>query len=166
MRFSRLIAPTVAAAALLAGSALPLAASAREHGYAYDHHQRLDPAQRAKFAQRHLDRQAAMLEIKASQQPAWDAYAAAKLALMTGFDNAKPLPPDADAAAIARRRADRAETVAQDLGKLADATAKLQSTLTDDQRKVLDRMTRSHWHGHDRHDNDWRRRDGSAAPKR
>lgn len=165
MNFSRSIVPVVAAAALLAVSAFPLAAAAHGH-YACDQHHRLDSKQRAKFARRYLDRQATMLEIKASQQPAWDAYAAAKFELLTGFDNAKPLPLDADAATVARRRADRAKATAQSLDKLADATTKLEATLTDNQRKVLDRMTRSHWHRHDRYSKDRRRPDGQATPKR
>jgi len=164
MKFSRSIIGAVAAVALLAVLAVPLAAAAHGHGYACDQRHRPDPEQRARFAHRYLDRQAAMLEIKASQQSAWDAYAAAKLELMTGF-GAKPLSPDADAATVARRRAERAEAAAQSLGKLADATAKLQATLTGEQREVLDRMTRSHWHGHDRHDKDRRRRNDRRTPK-
>lgn len=166
MKLTRSITHTAAAAALLVALGFPLAASAYERGYDAEQHQRLDPEQRAKFARRYLDREAAMLEIKASQQSAWDAYAAAKLELMTGFDSAKPLPPDADAAAIARRNADRAADLAQRLGKLADTTEKLRAALTDDQRKVLDRMAREHRREHERHpdsERDRRHRDGPAT---
>jgi hypothetical protein len=150
MRFSRSLARTAAAALTLA-VAFPVVAAANPARHDDRQHQRMDPEQRAQFVRRHLDREASMLEIKASQQAAWDAYAAARLDLMASFDKMKPPAADADAATIARQRADRAEAAAQGLAKVADATARLQATLGDEQRKVFDRLARGHWHGHDGH---------------
>lgn len=165
MEFSRSIVKVAVAATALVARAFPLASSAHDRGDGCDQHHRMDPEQRAKFARQHLEREAAMLEIKASQQAAWDAYVGARLDLMASFDKTKPLAPDADAAAMARQRADRAEAMAQGLGKLADATAKLQAALTDDQRKVLDRVERDHWHGGSMHHDDsmsWQHHHGPA----
>ena len=91
--------------------------------------------------QARLDKMANRLEIKASQQDAWQAYAKVH---KEQFDPAAMKPPakDADAAAIARHRADTAAKMAQKLTVLADATAKLQSALTPEQAKTLADMTR------------------------
>jgi hypothetical protein len=90
--------------------------------------------------QARLDKMAERLEIKASQQDAWQAYAKVHKEM---FD-ARPTPPakDADAATLARHRADMAAKMAQKLTVLADATAKLQSALTPEQAKTLADMTR------------------------
>ena len=59
------------------------------------------------------------------------------------FDGAmKPPPKDADAATLARHRADMAAQMATKLATLADATAKLQGALTPEQAKTLADMTR------------------------
>lgn len=90
--------------------------------------------------QAHLDQMAMRLEIKASQQEAWQAYVKTHKEM---FDGAmKPAPKDADAATIARHRADMAAQMAAKLATLADATAKLQGALTPDQAKLLAEMTR------------------------
>lgn len=91
--------------------------------------------------QARLDKMANRLEIKASQQDAWQAYVKVH---KEQFDPAalKPLPKDADAAAITRHRADMAAKMATKLAVLADATAKLQSALTPEQAKTLADMTR------------------------
>jgi len=83
-----------------------------------------------------LDRLAARLEIKSSQQTVWEEFARSveTLADRTG----KKPGDDADAAAISRYRADRATEFAKKLTKIADATARLQAALTEDQRKILD----------------------------
>jgi len=148
------------AGALALVLASPVAVLAREGGDSCDRHHHLDPEQRARFAGKHLDREAAMLEIKASQQAAWDAYAAARLDLMASFDHARP-PADADAASLAHRRAEQASALAARLNALADATDKLQAVLGDDQRKVLDRI--AHMHPHDRFGDDRRDRRPDAA---
>ena len=100
--------------------------------------------------QARLDKMAERLEIKASQQDAWQAYVKTHKEM---FD-ARPTPPakDADAATLARHRADMAAKMAQKLTVLADATAKLQSALTPEQAKTLADMTRQPMGGrHGRH---------------
>lgn len=97
-----------------------------------------------RWAQMHLDHEAAMLEIKASQESAWEAYSAASLELMNTYVSRKVLPPDITAAAAMRQHADQAFVFAQSLSKLADATEKLQALLNEDQRKILDRIVRLH----------------------
>ena len=148
MNYVRPFVKAVAAATLMFALAAPVATFAREGGHSCDQHHRMDPEKSAQFARKHLEREAAMLEIKASQQAAWDAYAAAKLDLMTGVDHAMPAA-DADAATLAHQHADRAAAMATKLAALADATDKLQAVLGDDQRKVLDRMARMHPRCHD-----------------
>lgn len=93
-----------------------------------------------------LDNDANRLEIKASQQAAWQEYAQARtsLALRTVFK----AMPDADAAAMAKMRADRAADSARKLAELADATAKLQVVLSAEQRQTLAQIARE---GHCRH---------------
>lgn len=87
-----------------------------------------------------LDRMAARLEIKASQQDAWTAYRKARESMFA----ATPQFPakDADAAAMTRFRAEMAQRRAAHMGVMADATAKLQEALDPNQRKVLDELAR------------------------
>jgi hypothetical protein len=87
-----------------------------------------------------LDRLAARLEIKASQQGAWEAYRNT----VTSAFQARPQRParDADAATLMRFRAERAQYHAQRLVSLADATAKLHAALEPAQQKVLDEVVR------------------------
>jgi hypothetical protein len=82
-----------------------------------------------------LDKLAARLEIKSSQQAVWEEFA--KSVEMLAERNAKKPNDDADAATISRYRAERATEFANKLTKIADATAKLQAALSEDQRKVL-----------------------------
>lgn len=82
-----------------------------------------------------LDKLAERLEIKSSQQAVWEEFA--RSVEMLADRNAKKPGNDADAAAISRYRAERATEFANKLTKIADATAKLQSALSDDQRKIL-----------------------------
>ena len=134
--------------------------------------------------QHRLDSAASRLEIKASQQSAWQAYAAAVQALGE-TDKLKPTQPDADAdaAAIARERAERATAFAARLTAIADATARLQGVLSPEQKSTLNQITREagHHHGPDsfgrpmmerrhgdaRDPKDWDRADrpSSAAPR-
>ena len=122
-----------------------------------------------------LDKAAQELEIKASQQAAWEVYAKAYKELAER-PATKP-DPDADAAAMARKRAEMVTELAKKLTKIADATAKLQTVLSEDQRKIFDRITRHSRHGGDwRHhgdgDHEWRHDDrgeerhGSDKPQR
>ncbi len=102
----------------------------------------------AQHLQAHLDRLAERLEIKASQQTAWQKFAAAFKETVgdhgmmgvpaMGMDAAA----DADAATLARRHAERAEQHARHLSQLADATAALQASLSADQRQVFNEVAR------------------------
>jgi hypothetical protein len=117
--------------------------------------------ERQQCVRKHLDREAMMLEIKASQQSQWDAYAAARLDL-TNFAGAERAESgDSDAAALVRKRADRTMAFAQKLATLADATEKLQAVLNQDQRHVLDRIARFRQNGHR-----WRDRHGRSGQSR
>jgi hypothetical protein len=91
-----------------------------------------------------LDEAANRLEIKASQQKAWQTYTASVEAMTTHPD--KHPVEDADAATIARFHADMANQMAAKLQKVADATAKLQAVLTPEQRKTFDQMARHFGH--------------------
>lgn len=100
----------------------------------------------AKHLQMRLDELAARLQIKASQEPAWQAFSAAFRDLMTTHfaqrEQALAGAADADAATLARKHADWAADHAQKLARLADATAKLQQSLDADQRLVLNEVAR------------------------
>jgi hypothetical protein len=99
---------------------------------------------RKDWIQHRLDDVAARLEIKASQQAAWQSYAASVLALGdvgTGM-RARPAA-DADAATIARARAEHLTLFARKLTDVADATARLQGVLSPEQRSVLTEVTRN-----------------------
>ena len=91
-----------------------------------------------------LDEAANRLEIKASQQKAWQAYTKSLEAMAAHPD--KHPAEDADAATIARFHADIASQMAAKLQKVADATAKLQAALTPEQRKTFDQMARHFGH--------------------
>jgi hypothetical protein len=117
------------------------------------------PADRAAMHQRHgmehmqmkmkerIAKMAARLEIKASQQGAWGDYVKARESMWAN----PPVRPakDADAATIARSRADFAADRARKAAVISDATAKLQAVLAPEQRKVFDEMARRG--GHRRH---------------
>ncbi len=106
-----------------------------------------EPAQRfTKHLQAHLDELAARLEIKASQEPAWQAFSATYRdvvsALVAQRQAAASSTAELDAAGLARRRADWAAENAQKLERLAQATAKLQQALSPEQRLVLNEVAR------------------------
>ena len=94
----------------------------------------------ARMSQR-LDRLAARLEIKASQQDAWAQYRKTVESLMQ--DRPQRPARDADAATLMRFRAEMAQRRAKSLLTMADATAHLQQALEPNQRKVLDEITRN-----------------------
>jgi len=142
------------------------------------HHREMNPQEHLQWIKHGLDREAMMLEIKASQEGAWEAYANAVVEMMMAFDHRKPIPADADAASIMHQHAEQTAALAQTLAKLADATDKLQAVLNDEQRKGLDRIVRQHsqfhgmHHGEHRHEHGhWHHGDeaptdaGKAAPK-
>ncbi len=91
-----------------------------------------------------LDKLAARLEIKASQLPAWEEFSKS-LEYLPEQHVTKP-GDEADAATIAKYRADQAEDFAKKLAKVADATAKLQTVLSEDQRKILNQVSRRFLH--------------------
>jgi hypothetical protein len=131
-----------AAAATLSATALAVdsppesapAATARPADMAQHHKEMI---------QRRLDQAASRLEIKASQQQAWQAFATAVQALGdTGGAAARPAA-DADAATIARDRAERVTAFGRKLTTIADATARLQGVLSPEQKSVLTEITRN-----------------------
>jgi hypothetical protein len=146
------ISRNIAAAMLgtvLFASALPASSQPfGEHGRGYRAHMgQLSEADRAQLRARmqarvsaRLDRLAARLEIRASQQDAWTAYRTARESLV-GTAPQRPAR-DADAATVLRFRAEMAQRRAQHLRTMADATAKLQEVLDPNQRKVLDEAVR------------------------
>ncbi|MGA7751160.1 MAG: hypothetical protein WCA63_13575, partial [Gallionella sp.] len=96
-----------------------------------------------------LDKLAGRLEIKASQQATWEAYA--KSVEMLAEGHAKKPNEDADAATISRYRADKAAEFAKKLATIADATAKLQAVLTEDQKTIFNQALRRFSHRHHGH---------------
>jgi len=144
MRIRKVSAALLLAPVLMfAGATLPSAAMADPpaHGPMAQH----DPAKMREHMQqhiqRHLDHLAARLEIRASQQQAWNAFAST----VRGMVPEKPLErpsPDADAATRARMMADRVAEHARKLAQLADATAKLEQALDAPQKQVLDEVAR------------------------
>jgi protein CpxP len=96
-----------------------------------------------------LAKMANRLEIKSSQQNEWQAYAKVIEESTNAPHMARVSDADADAATLTRKHADFAAAHARKLAAIADATAKLQSALTPEQRKTLDQMVRHfHPHGH------------------
>jgi hypothetical protein len=116
--------------------------------------------QRQEWFKHVTDRMADRLEIKASQQNAWQAYTKA---LEAATEHAAMKPEiKTDAASIARLHAELAAAHAQKLAQIADATAKLQEVLGPEQRKTLDQMA-AHGrgrHGHHFHGGDHGEHDG------
>lgn len=101
------------------------------------HHKHRMEQMQMKMKER-IARMASRLEIKASQQSAWADYVKARESM---FANRPARPAHgADAATIARARADFAAFRARNAAVISDATAKLQAVLAPEQRKVLDEM--------------------------
>lgn len=97
------------------------------------------------FAKSRLDKLANRLEIKVSQQAAWDEYAGTVAAMA---EQGVQRPDDkADATAIARYRAEKTAEMSRKLSKIADATAKLQAVLTEEQAKMFNQVSRHPKHG-------------------
>lgn len=110
------------------------------------HMRHWDPAQMQARMKAHLAKLHERLEIKASQESAWEAFAKSIEALPMGMDKTKRPGPDADAATLARFRAERAQAFAKKMGVIADTSAKLESVLTPSQRKVFDNAARHYGH--------------------
>lgn len=133
-----------------------------EHAFCGHHEAQSHRPDLQKFVQHRLDRLAYRLEIKASQQPAWESYAQAVANIATPQDAGKATKPvlNEDASAIVHRRANRAAELARKLAAIAEATDALQAVLDENQRKVLAQEVRHHeagfhgrqfgqrWHGH------------------
>jgi hypothetical protein len=92
------------------------------------------------------DRMADRLEIKPSQQAAFQAYTTALQTAMTPPANHPEYK--SDAAGIARMNADLAAEHAKRLAAVADATAKFQEALSPEQRKTFDQMAAAFMHHH------------------
>ena len=138
----RIARPASALAACLAltlsaGWAAAATPAAGDHAAMHQQH-RMEHMQ-MKMKER-IAKMASRLEIKASQQGAWGEYVKARESVLANL----PTRParDADAATIAKARADFAGDMARKLAAISDATAGLQAILTTDQRKVLDEMAR------------------------
>lgn len=137
---SILLLPVLATRAAETPPAPPAAEAAHEH--------------LAKHYRAHLDHLADRLEIKASQEGAWQKFTASfidTLVPLHGHDARAPHDAESDAASLAKHLAERAAEHAQKLSRLADATAALQQVLSPEQRLVFDeaarRFARS-LHGH------------------
>ncbi len=146
IKLSKLMMPVIALGALLIPTFQSTAlASPDEH-----HNQKqISPEKMHEHMKARLDKLAARLEIKASQQAAWEQYAKSVESLA---DRGVKRPDhDADATTISRYRADRATEFAKKLTAIADATDKLQKALTEDQRKILNQALRQFDHHHKHH---------------
>lgn len=87
-----------------------------------------------------LERLEGRLEIKPSQQAAWAEFqeSVEKLPMKKIGRPGK----DADASEIAKFRADRAKVMADRFSRIAETTARLESVLSDNQRKIFDEASR------------------------
>ena len=151
MKAFRSICYAAATGILMLGLVVPSISFAHDETCSPDQHRLMSPEGRAQWAQNQLDKDAAWLEIKASQEAAWEAFTAANMELLSRLVDRKLLPPNVDAASAIRQHAEHAAAFAQSLSKLSDATEKLQSVLSEDQRKVLDRIVRMHSRFQDEH---------------
>ena len=152
---SKLILPTIAIGALLMTTFHPVAMASPDGHCDQKHmsHEQTSPEKLHEHMKGRLDNLAERLEIKASQQSAWEGFA--KSVGMMAERSVKKPSDDADAATISRYRAEKATEFAKKLTQIADATAKLQKALTEDQRKILNQASRRFLHN----DHDWSHRD-------
>jgi hypothetical protein len=98
-----------------------------------------------------LEKLSQRLEIRSSQQAAWEKFA--RSVEMLAEHNIPQPGNDADAAAIAHYRADRTAAFAKKLSVIADTTDNLQKVLTEDQRKIFNQEARVALH----RKHDWNR---------
>jgi hypothetical protein len=134
--------------------------------YAADAPMRMPPPgdamaqQMNKHIQEHLDKLAARLEIKASQEAAWQSFSSAMRDLMAShMEMSRAMAhagheqqgAEADAATLARKHADQAADHARKLAQVADATAKLEQSLGPEQKQVFDEVARNFAHEHFEH---------------
>lgn len=143
MKASRSIINAAASGVLLMVLAAPSASFASEEVCHHPEHRQMAAEDRGEWVKKQMDKEAAWLEIKASQQGAWDKFAAANIALASTMGERKT-SLDADTIPAIRQHAQQAAAISQGLTNLADATEKLQSVLSEDQRRVLDRILSLH----------------------
>jgi len=136
-RFYSVLAPV----AISLGLSLGIAPSALAAPAAPQPMPQQEPQRHQEMIKMHLAKMAERLEIKPSQQNAWQTYAKTYTSIMGGHMMQRP-NENADAAAIVRHQADMTSEHAQKMLQLADATAKLQETLTPEQRQTLANMVR------------------------
>ena len=151
-----LSAVLVASIGLVSSSAAEPATMPRDDAPSHSMHATMDQRW-SQHVQHHLDKLAERLEIKASQEAAWQKFSAAfrdtlrlHAAAAHAAMSASEHGADTDAAMLARQQADRAAEHAQKLAALADATAALRQSLGAEQRLVLDEAARhfAREHGH------------------
>jgi hypothetical protein len=150
MKVVRRYAPLAAIVPALLLATLPLASMAQQADPADPPHAARMHEYTQESMQKHLDHLASRLEIRASQQEAWKAFASAVRGMVPAAPPEAPAK-DLDAAARARLAADRVADRAKRLAQVADATAKLQQVLDPPQREVLNEVARQfghHMHGH------------------
>jgi LTXXQ motif family protein len=155
MNVVRRPAPLATLLATLMLAAVPLVSMAQQQ------HDRADPPHAERMHEhmqqmmdRHLDHLSARLEIRASQQEAWKAFAGAVRGMVPATPTERPAR-DLDAAARARQAADRAADRAKRLAQLADATAKLQAALDPPQKEILNEVAREFGHHMREHHGHW-----------
>jgi protein CpxP len=149
MNVVRRVAPPAAFLATLLLAALSLVGMAQRANAADPPHAARAHEYMQQNMQKHLDHLAARLEVRASQQEAWTAFAGAVRAMVPATPS-EPPAQDLDAAARARHAADRAADRAKRLAQLADATSKLQQALDPAQKQVLNEVARdlgNRWRG-------------------
>lgn len=119
-------------------------------------HEQMSPEKMHEFMKSRLDKLEGRLEIKSSQLASWEGFA--KSVELLSERHVKEPSLDADAATVSRYRAERAAEVAKNLATIADATAKLQAVLTDDQKKIFNqashRFLQDH-HGWNQQNHGW-----------
>jgi hypothetical protein len=146
MSFIRKFAPAgILAVAVLAAAPLVTLAQ-QEHEPADGPHGARMHEYLEQRMERHLDRLAARLEIRASQQEAWKGFAGAVRGMVPAAPPEAAKDKDLDAAARARRAADRAAERAKHLAQLADATARLEQVLDPPQKEVLNEVAKEFGH--------------------
>ncbi|MGA7749191.1 MAG: Spy/CpxP family protein refolding chaperone [Gallionella sp.] len=128
-------------------------------------HEQMSSEKMHEFMKARLEKLAGRLEIKSSQLASWEEFT--KSVELLSERHAKEPKDDADAATVSRYRAERATELAKNLTTIADATAKLQTVLTEDQKKIFNQESHRFLHnrhgwshqnrgwGHEGHEHEW-----------
>jgi len=141
-KFSRSVT-TVISIALLPLFFASVPALAQDHWQHGEHSTRGEGHSGQAWAKLRIEKEASILEIKPSQQAAWEEYAAFKLEFASSFPervHSTHAMDSQDASGLLRQRAEHLAEAAKNLNKLADATEKLQAVLSPEQRTVLKRL--------------------------